>query len=188
MTIEFTDLIKIDELSADRFMAHPSGGPGFLFGGLTMAMAVAGAVPTVDDGMVPLSLRCSFISFGAWGPTQIEVERVNTSRSFAGRRLRLTQDDKLIAAVDITFHRPQVGPERAGRPNAGDLRPGQALRGEAEFGAQQPIDPVEMRFPGGAPTPGSGSTPFGPGHGGRSPEGTWRACCRVGHFCRTTWS
>jgi acyl-CoA thioesterase II len=154
MTVEFTDLIKIDDLGADRFVARPSGGPGFLFGGLTMAMAVAGGVTTVEDGMVPLSLRCSFISFGAWGPTHIEVERVNTSRSFAGRRLRLTQEDKLVAAVDIGFHRPQVGPEMQDAPAPTIPVPDELFAVQPVFGAQQPIDPVEMRFlRPGPPTP-----------------------------------
>jgi acyl-CoA thioesterase-2 len=145
MASDFTDLIKVDDLGADRFMAHPSGGPGFLFGGLTMAMAVAGAVPTVEDAMVPLSLRCSFISFGTWGPTNIEVERVNTSRSFAGRRLRLAQEGKLVAAADIAFHRPQVGPEMQDAPAPAIPGPLELFAVKPTFGARQPIEPVEMR-------------------------------------------
>ena len=154
MTVDFTDLITIDDLGADRFMAHPSGGPGFLFGGLTMAMALAGAVPTVDDEMVPLSLRCSFISFGTWGPTNIEVNRVNTSRFFAGRRLRLTQDTKLVAAVDIAFHRPQVGPESQDAPAPAIPGPDELFDVKPAFGAEQPMEPIEMRSPRrGPPTP-----------------------------------
>src|SRR6202034_746648 len=161
MTVECTDLIKIDDLGADRFLAHPSGGPGFLFGGLTMAMAVAGAVLTVEDAMVPLSLRCSFISFGTWGPTHIEIERMNTSRSFAGRRLRLTQDGKLVAAVDVTFHQPQVGPEMQDAPSPAIPGPDELFAVKPAFGAQQPIDPVEMRSPRqGPPSPRERVHPF----------------------------
>jgi acyl-CoA thioesterase len=161
MTFDFTDLVKVDDLGADRFIAHPAGGPGFLFGGLTMAMAVAGAVPTVEAAMVPLSLRCSFISFGTWGPTHIEVERVNTSRSFAGRRLNLTQDTKLVAAVDITFHLPQVGPEMQDAPAPTIPGPDELFAVEPAFGAREPIDPVEMRSPRqGPPTPRERIHPF----------------------------
>src|ERR1700728_4862891 len=99
MTVEFTDLIKIDDLGADRFLAHPSGGPGFLFGGLTMAMAVAGAVLTVAEAIVPSSLRCSCIRSQTGEPKHMETEGMNPSRSFAARRLRLTQDGKLVADV-----------------------------------------------------------------------------------------
>jgi acyl-CoA thioesterase II len=161
LTFKFTDLIKVDDLGADRFTADPSGGPGFLFGGLTMAMAVAGAVLTVEDSMVPLSLRCSFISFGEWGPTDIEVERVNTSRSFAGRRLQLSQEGKLVAAVDIAFHRPQVGPEMQDAPVPAIPGPDELFAVKPVFGAQQPMEPVEMRFPRqGPPTPRERVHPF----------------------------
>jgi acyl-CoA thioesterase II len=161
MTADFTDLIKVDDLGADRFMVYPSGGPGFLFGGLTMAMAMAAAAPTREDGMVPLSLRCSFISFGGWGPTLVEVERVHTSRSFAGRRLRLTQDGKLVAAADIAFHRPQTGPEKRDAPAPPIPGPNSLFVVKPTFGAQDPIEPVEMRSPRpGPPTPHERVHPF----------------------------
>jgi acyl-CoA thioesterase II len=145
MAFDFTDLIRLEDLGGDSFLVDPAGGPGFLFGGLTMAMALVCAVPTVDEAMVPLSLRCSFITFGNWGPTSVEVERVNTSRSFAGRRLRLTQDDKLVAVADISFHVPQQGPDRQGADLPEFPAPDELYAVKPTFGAQHPVDPVDMR-------------------------------------------
>jgi acyl-CoA thioesterase II len=147
MAFDFTDLIRLEDLGGDSFMVSPAGGPGSLFGGLTMAMAVVSAVRTVEEGMVPLSLRCSFITFGNWESTSVEVERVNTSRSFAGRRLRLTQDDKLVAVADISFHVPQGGPDRQDADVPAFPAPDELYAVKPTFGAQHPVDPVDMRRP-----------------------------------------
>ena len=142
----FTELIAARRLGDDDFRAEPIG-HGFLFGGLTMAMALTAAAATVDDGLVPLSLRCSFLSFGEWGPTNVSVDRVNTSRSFATRRVDLRQDgDKRVAVSDLLFHRPEAGTDlhyavapRVAAPN--DLEPIQVLFGSVESG----VDPFEVR-------------------------------------------
>ena len=105
----FAELMIMQDSGGGRFNASPAVGQGFLFGGLTLGMTLTAAGATVEEGLVPMSLRCSFLSFGRWGQTDIDVEQLNTSRSFATRRLRLSQDDKLVAAGDATFHRPESG-------------------------------------------------------------------------------
>lgn len=154
MSERFTDLMTMEAVGPNRLLASPSiGEGGFLFGGLTLAMALTAAGTTVGDGLVPMSLRCSFPSFGRLGPTDVDVEEVSTSRSFANRRLRLTQDGKLVAAADAAFHRPEAGADTqaAGPPAIGG--PAGLEEVEARFGTHAPINPVELRAPN-PPAPG----------------------------------
>ncbi len=150
MTDDFRDLTSMQVLGGDRFRVDPAGGPGFLYGGLTMAMAVTAAAATVDEGLVPMSLRCSFVGFGIWGPTDIAVERVSTSRAFAGRRLRVSQQDKLVAAGDVAFHRPETGLDRYYAAPPTIPSPERLEETLAAFGAKEVINPVEMRSPKGS--------------------------------------
>jgi len=112
----FADLVDVRPTGVDgRFHVDPPGS-GFLFGGLTLALALTGAARTVADDLVPLSLRCTFVTFGEWGATDIDVEDIATSRSFATRRVSLRQrtDDggeKVVAVADAAFHRPEDGPD-----------------------------------------------------------------------------
>jgi acyl-CoA thioesterase II len=112
MSHRFSELLAFAPTADDRYRAEPAWGSGFLFGGLTMGVAITVAGATVDDALVPKSLRTAFLSFGEWGPMDVDVERVNTSRSFAGRRLRLRQGDRTVAVLDVTFHRPEEGVDR----------------------------------------------------------------------------
>src|SRR5690606_25575397 len=76
----FDELLVTQELGDDRFVVRPAG-RGFLFGGLTRAMTLAAVGRTVEAGLVPLSLRTSFVTAGEWGaPTAVAVERVSDSR------------------------------------------------------------------------------------------------------------
>ena len=96
----------------DRFVARPPG-EGFLFGGLTMALGLQGAARTADPAFVPKALHTLFLRPGAWGPDlDLHVTRVNDSRSFAIRRVAITQDDRLVAEITATFHLPEPGEDR----------------------------------------------------------------------------
>ncbi len=146
MSQSFTDLMTMAPAGPDRLVAAPSaGGGGFLFGGFTMAMALTAAGTTVGDGLVPMSLRCSFPSFGRWGSTDIEVEEVSTSRSFANRRLRLSQEGKLVAAGDVAFHRPEAGPDLQDAPAPEVPGPDELVPVATRFGTEELIDPIELR-------------------------------------------
>lgn len=108
-TRPFRDLLPVDEVGPDRFVVRPAG-KGFLYGGLTMAIAIAVGGRTVNASFVPLSLRASFLAGGDWAsPTEVAVERVSDSRSFAGRHLTLSQERGPVAVADLSFHRPVDG-------------------------------------------------------------------------------
>jgi acyl-CoA thioesterase-2 len=147
MSQRFTDLMNMEAIDEGQFRATPLGGQGFLFGGLTMGMALTAAAGTVDASMVAMSLRCSFVSFGQWGQIDVHVERLNTSRSFALRRLRLVQDEKLVAAADVAFHRPEEGNDRQDAPLPDISEPAQLEEVHARFGSAESVDPIEMRAP-----------------------------------------
>lgn len=109
MSDRFDDLFTIEHRDGDDFTVQASG-EGFLYGGLTMAILQGVVIHTVDDELEQLSLRTSFLSQG--DPTvamTVAVERVNDSRSMAGRRLRLHQDGHTIAVADATFGRHREG-------------------------------------------------------------------------------
>jgi acyl-CoA thioesterase-2 len=93
-----------------------------------------------------MSLKCNFLTFGEWGPTDVAVERVNTSRSFAGRRAKLTQGpDTLVAVADLTFHRPESGADSQHVPPPAIASPGDLEAVPVVFGTDQSVDPFEVR-------------------------------------------
>jgi len=107
----FAPLVDVRPADGEnRFHVEPPGN-GFLFGGLTLALALTGAAKTVADELVPLSLRCTFVTFGEWGALDIDVDDIATTRSFATRRVTLRQEDKVVAVADAAFHRPEPGPD-----------------------------------------------------------------------------
>jgi acyl-CoA thioesterase II len=112
----FSDLLVVEETEADRFTVD-SAGTGFLFGGLTMAAALAAASRTVEPGLVPRSLHAAFHAGGLWGTTlTAAVDRVNDTRSYATRRVGITQGDTAIAVVDTAFRRHRGGTDVVGSP------------------------------------------------------------------------
>jgi len=145
MTQRFSDLMAMHAVGPGRLQATPAGGGGFQFGGLTTAMALSAAGTTVDEGLVPMSVRCNFPSFGRLGPTDIEVEDVSTSRSFANRRLRLVQDGRLMAAAEATFHRLEAGADVQNVDPVDIAGPEQLDEVPARFGTDELVDPVELR-------------------------------------------
>jgi acyl-CoA thioesterase II len=145
MTDRFTDLMTAHRVGDDDFRAEPAG-RGFLFGGLTMGMAVTAAAATVDDEMTPMSLRCHFLSFGEWGPTDVSVARLSTRRSFAHRRVDLQQGSRnLVAAADLVFHRLESGPDRHHVPPARVTGPEDLQTVDVVFGSKERVDPFELR-------------------------------------------
>jgi acyl-CoA thioesterase II len=146
-------MLPITPRGEDRFRAGPSGRSGFLFGGLTMAIAAAVAGRTVEPDLVPKSMRTAFLSTGEWAAMDVAVERVNTSRSFSGRRLSLEQDGRCIAVADVTFHRPEEGSDRTYAtvptvPDAAELGPGRSWSGGLDVMEVRPVVPVEGAMTG----------------------------------------
>jgi acyl-CoA thioesterase-2 len=117
----FSDLVAavpVDD-SRHRFQIVPAAGDGFLYAGLTMAASLTAAAATVGDGLVPMSLRAAFLSFGQWATLDAEVAHVQDSRAFARRTVALSQGGgRPIVTADIAFHRPESGTDSqsAGAP------------------------------------------------------------------------
>src|SRR5438067_13382687 len=95
VTQSFIDLFVVRELEAGRYRGEPHGS-GFLYGGLTMGLALTAAARTADEAFEPMSLGCKFLSVGEWGALDIAVEEVSTSRSFAVRRVAMSQGDRVV--------------------------------------------------------------------------------------------
>jgi acyl-CoA thioesterase-2 len=147
MSDRFTDLVPIEPTGDDTFRIRPAGS-GFLFGGLTMAMALRAAAATVPEGKVPKSFRATFLAGGDWGGAMdLAVERVNDSRAFAGRRVSLRQDDRLIAVADASFHVPEDGDDWHGAP-AADVEPPESA---GEHKVTVPLHVIEVRPAGRSP-------------------------------------
>lgn len=154
MTDRFSELLELRPERPGSFIAGPDAGEGFLYGGLTMAVALAATAATVDRPLVPMSMRTAFLSFGTWGAMQAGVEPVHDSRSFANRRVLLQQaEGRRIAAADVTFHAPEEGPEKQYRP-APAVPPPESLgrfdtlTGGLDLMELRPVGPVGA-FPSG---------------------------------------
>lgn len=143
----FSDLTRLAQTGEDSYRAGLGEGGGFLYGGLTMSVAVSAAAATVPDTMVAKSLRTSFLRFGEWASMDLSVERTNSGRTFAGRRISVRQRDRAIAVADVTFHRPDGGadvqtisPPAVPGPESLDTVPG--MLSEVHLMELKPVDPT----------------------------------------------
>jgi acyl-CoA thioesterase-2 len=153
VTERFTDLLVVDDRGAGR-LEVTSAGSGFLFGGLTMAAALAGAARTVSPELEPRSLHAAFHNGGIWGdPLALTVQRVNDSRSYAGRRVALDQGETAVAVVDTTFRRARGGEDLLGPPPP-PARPVEELTAEVVT-VPEPV--MEVRLAGPVRSHGSDS-------------------------------
>ncbi|MHB1130467.1 MAG: acyl-CoA thioesterase [Ilumatobacteraceae bacterium] len=84
-------------------LEYPWGG---LYGGHIVAQALRAASFTVDDDMVPHSLRAYFIRRGDnKQPVRYEVDRIRNGKSFTTRRVVARQDDGAILNLEASFQR-----------------------------------------------------------------------------------
>lgn len=84
---------------------YPWGG---LYGGHIVAQALVAASSTVDDGLLPHSLRSYFIRRGDNTETvRYEVDRIRNGRSFATRRVVARQSVGAILNLEASFQRPE---------------------------------------------------------------------------------
>lgn len=144
----FSDVLRTRPGPGGSLVAGPEAGSGFLYGGLTMAVAMSAVATTIDRNLVPMSMRTAFLAFGTWGTMGAEVDAVHDGRSFANRRVLLQQDGRRIAAADVTFHAPDEGPERQHQDPPDAPAPESLDRFETETGGLdlmelRPIHPVE---------------------------------------------
>lgn len=84
-------------------LEYPWGG---LYGGHIVAQALRAAAFTVDDEMIPHSLRAYFIRRGDnTQPVRYEVDRIRNGKSFITRRVVARQDDGAILNLEASFQR-----------------------------------------------------------------------------------
>lgn len=113
-TREFLDRLAVDHVNGDTFSGtcHPAW-PGRAFGGQVLAKALrAAARTTLDDAMQPVSVHAYFHAPVAAGQVaHFEVDRVRDGRTFATRRVSVTQDGRLLVTVMVLLGRPGEGPD-----------------------------------------------------------------------------
>lgn len=84
-------------------LEYPWGG---LYGGHIVAQALRAAAFTVDDEVIPHSLRAYFIRRGNnKQPVRYEVDRIRNGKSFVTRRVVARQDDGAILNLESSFQR-----------------------------------------------------------------------------------
>ncbi len=102
-------ILSVTPTTGDSFEAIPDG-EGFLFGGLTIGVAVRAAGQTVAAGLVPKSFHAYFLRAGLWGPAlRLDVVRTADGRSFASRHVTVRQGERTLAVLTLSFHRPGAG-------------------------------------------------------------------------------
>ncbi|OBI39717.1 acyl-CoA thioesterase [Mycobacterium colombiense] len=106
------------ERHGDRFrVAAPEcGDEDRLFGGQIAAQALGAAGATIGDGLVAHSLHAYFVRGGRYGvDIDLDVERVRDGRSFATRRVTVSQQGSTILEMASSFQRPESGPDHCRR-------------------------------------------------------------------------
>jgi len=101
-------MLAVRRLDDDRYEARFPGS-GYLFGGCTLSVSLLAAADTVAE-MSPRSVQAQFLRSGEWEkPTTLRVTRWPDTRSFATRAVTVSQDDRVLAVVLVSFHRPEQG-------------------------------------------------------------------------------
>ena len=84
-------------------LEYPWGG---LYGGHIVAQALRAAAFTIEDGMLPHSVRAYFIRRGKnTQPVRYEVDRIRDGKSFSTRRVVARQDDGAILNLEASFQK-----------------------------------------------------------------------------------
>jgi len=106
--------LHLDALGEDRFQVRAEPGRfDRVFGGQVLAQALLAASATVE-GKGPHSLHASFVEGGVPGePVELDVDRVRDGRSFATRRVAVTQGGRTLLVAIVSFHANPAGVEIA---------------------------------------------------------------------------
>lgn len=104
------------ELSAHGPDVHVGTGPqypwGGLYGGQIIAQALRAAAISVENDLLPHSIRAYFIRRGdASEPVRYEVDRIRNGRSFVTRRVVARQAIGAILNAESSFQRPEDSTE-----------------------------------------------------------------------------
>jgi acyl-CoA thioesterase II len=106
--------LELEPVGDDHFRVRSEPGRfDRVFGGQTVAQALAAAGETVD-GKDPHSLHAYFVEAGAPDEAlELTVERVRDGRSMSTRRVSVTQGDRTLLVAMASFHANPAAPELA---------------------------------------------------------------------------
>jgi len=103
------ELLTLERLDADLYLAETPLGEGRLFGGLVAAQATIAASATVERGDLH-SLHLYFLRPGAHGvPIRFVVHRIRDGRTFTTRRVVAHQGGEAILGLESSFTLPEDG-------------------------------------------------------------------------------
>jgi acyl-CoA thioesterase-2 len=103
------ELLSLEPLDADLYLAETPQGEGRLFGGLVAAQAVMAASATAPRGGLH-SLHAYFLRPGAHGvPIRFVVHRIRDGRTFTTRRVVAHQGGEAILGLESSFTLPEDG-------------------------------------------------------------------------------
>ena len=110
---ELMQLLDLERVEDNVFRAyHPEDRQGRLYGGQIMAQALMAGGRTVSDDLHVHSLHGYFLRPGdPKVPAVIRVERARDGRSFATRRILVTQRGEAIFNMDASFQIQESGLE-----------------------------------------------------------------------------
>ena len=108
---ELLHLLDLEQIEENIFRAqHPAGRQGRLYGGQIMAQALMAGGRTVPSDLRVHSLHGYFLRPGdPKVPAVIRVERARDGRSFATRRILVTQRGEAIFNMDASFQVVESG-------------------------------------------------------------------------------
>jgi acyl-CoA thioesterase-2 len=112
VTPRLAELLELEEVDRDLYLAEPSvPGPG-LYGGQVAAQALVAAARTVDDDRTAHSLHGYFLRRGdADHRVVYEVERDRDGRSYSARRVTARQGGAVVFSMAASFHLADEGPD-----------------------------------------------------------------------------
>ena len=103
------ELLTLERLDADLYLAETPAGEGRLFGGLVAAQAVMAASATLERGDLH-SLHAYFLRPGAHQvPIRLVVHRIRDGKTFTTRRVVAHQGGEAILGLESSFTLPEAG-------------------------------------------------------------------------------
>ncbi|MCO5090734.1 acyl-CoA thioesterase II [Bosea sp. (in: a-proteobacteria)] len=109
---EFLASLLLTQTGSDVYEGRsPQFGWRRVFGGQLLAQSLAAAQRTIEPDRFVHSLHACFHNPGnAAFPIRYDVARTRDTRNFSSRRVVASQQDKLIATMEASFHRDEGGP------------------------------------------------------------------------------
>ncbi|MBN9738202.1 MULTISPECIES: acyl-CoA thioesterase domain-containing protein [unclassified Pseudonocardia] len=137
-------------------MSRPGGR---VYGGQLLAQAslAAAYTPGLGPGRLLHSLHCTFLAAADPARTlEFRVTTLQDGRSFTRRRVNVAQDDRAVAEVAVSFHRPGTGFEHGGGHVLPDPPEAGAVQGQFSDPATGawlagPVQVTELPAPDGGP-------------------------------------